>query len=381
MAIPVKQRTKSPEGKQQGSGTKEGGLPSRGFLRRFLPSIRPKEIIFFVSQLSLMLEVGTSQTDALRAIGKETQNPLLKEVVYAMLQDIQEGRQLSEAMKRHPRIFDSIFVAMVRAGETGGFLRNILDRILEMQEKRLAMLTQLRSTLTYPAVLCCLAVGVVIFVLVGILPKFAVLFQGKESILPLTTKLMMTTSWFLQTYWWACIAAFVTLALAVRFWKQTDQGRGFVDLFFLSAPIVSRISRKNHTCQLLRTLGHLMESRVPLLESLEVTHSTMKNRFFRRFTDRIADHVRQGGRFSQPFLDDPYVPASVKQMIATGEAVGNLPRVMLRLAEHFDQEVDRELRTLASLMEPVALIVMGAVVGVIVSSVILPLFRIAHAVH
>jgi len=149
----------------------------------------------------------------------------------------------------------------------------------------------------------------------------------------------------------------------------------------VSGPLISNLSNKIYTCQLLRTLGNLMESQVPLLESLGVTRATIKNRYFRHFIDRIIEHVREGGKFSQPFATYPYTLESVKQMVATGEEAGNLPRVMLRLAEFYDVEADRELKNFASMMEPIALIVMGGVVGMIVSSVILPLFKIASTVH
>ena len=132
---------------------------------------------------------------------------------------------------------------------------------------------------------------------------------------------------------------------------------------------------------MLRTLGHLMQSAVPILQALDVTRDTIKNRYFKRFIEKIQDHVQQGGKFSQPFSDYPFILDSVKQMVATGEDVGNLPEVMLRLAKFYDDEVDRELKNIASLIEPMALVVMGAMVGVIVSSVVLPLFRLAHALH
>ncbi|MBN1615429.1 MAG: type II secretion system F family protein, partial [Deltaproteobacteria bacterium] len=177
-------------------GVKEEILPARAkgepLLRR--RSVSTDERIFFTTQLSLMLEIGTPLASALGAIAKQTQNPAFREILQAMLRDIEEGRQLSDAMKRHPQVFNSIFTSMVRAGETGGYLKKILDSMADMDEKRQALLSQLRSTLTYPAVLCTLAVAVVIFVLVAILPKFAVLFEGKYALMPLSTRFLMAAS-------------------------------------------------------------------------------------------------------------------------------------------------------------------------------------------
>jgi type II secretory pathway component PulF len=343
--------------------------------------IKAKEIILFTSQLSLMLEVGTPLTSSLTAIENQTKNPAFKEVIQAMGKDIEEGLQLSDAMRRHPRVFNNVFISMIKAGETGGFLQKILDRLAEMQEKRQALIAQLRSTLTYPAILCLVGLLVVVFILVGVLPKFATFFAGKESILPITTRFLMAMSHSLRGYWWVYLISTVGLIVALKLWKESESGQALIDRFCVSAPMVARLYNKIYTCQLLRTLGHLMSSQVPLLEALEVTRATIRNRHFSRFITQIMDHVEKGGRFAQPFTTYPYIMDSVKQMVATGEEVGNLPTVMLRLAGFYDTEVDRELKNIASLIEPIALMLLGGVVGVIVTSVILPLFRLAHAVH
>lgn len=345
------------------------------------PKVRSKEVIFFTSQLALMLEVGTPLINGLAALEKQTKNPAFKDVIRALHRDIEEGQQLSDALRRHPRVFNHVYTSMIKAGETGGFLKEILERLAEMQEKRLALIAQLRSTLTYPAILCLVGFLVVIFVLVGVLPKFSTFFAGKEQILPVSTRLLMALSASLRGYWWAYIVTTLGLAIGIKLWKESEPGQTMIDRVCVSGPILARLYNKIYTCQLLRTLGHLMDSQVPLLEALEVTRSTIKNRYFRSFIDKITDHVEKGGRFAQPFTTYPYVLDSVKQMVATGEEVGNLPRVMLRLAEYYDIEVDRELKNIASLIEPLALILLGGVVGVIVGSVILPLFRLAHAIH
>ena len=179
------------------------------------------------------------------------------------------------------------------------------------------MVAQLRSTLTYPAILCLVGSLVVVFVLVGVLPKFATFFAGKEKILPVTTRFLMVLSGSLRAYWWAYIVTAIGLVIGVKLWKESEIGQTMIDRACVSGPIVSRLYNKIYTCQLLRTLGHLMQSQVPLLEALEVTRSTINNRYFRLFIDKITDHVERGGRFAQPFTTYPYVLDSVKQMVAT----------------------------------------------------------------
>jgi len=344
-------------------------------------SIKPAEILFFTSQLSLMLEIGTPLTNALTAFRDQTENQAFKEVVQAMLQDIEEGQQLSEAMKKHPRVFNSEFVSMIKAGEAGGFLKKVIDRIIEMQERNRDTRAQLKSALIYPAFLCVIGFAVIVFVIVGVLPRFTVFFEGKEDILPATTRFLMALSSSMRSYWWGYVLTFGGLVIGLKVSKDSRTGQALLDRFFVSGPMVAGLFNKIYTCEMLRTLGHLMESQVPLLEALEMTRNTVKNRYFRDFIDLIMEHVQEGGKFSQPFATYPYILESVKQMVATGEETGNLPKVMLRLAEYYDKEVDQEIKNLSVMIEPVALVVLGAVIGLIVSSVILPMFKLAHAVH
>ena len=351
------------------------------FYFRIGRQVTHRELLFFSSQLSLMLEIGTPMNSALKAIADQTENPVFKSVILDMLQSVQDGRQLSDAMKQSPRTFSKVFSSMIKAGETVGLLKEILDRLVEMEEKRQALKTQIKSALTYPVVLCAVATVVVIFVLVAVLPKFTAFFEGKESVLPWTTQFLMLLSGSFRAYWWAYLSSSIGMAVGIYFFIRSGTGSALIDRLIISAPLVGNISNKIYTCQLLRILGNLIESHVPLLEALEVTRGTIGNRFYRDFIDKIVGHVREGGRFSQPFADYPYTLASVKQMVATGEEAGNLSRVMLRLAEFYDEEVDRELKGFAAMIEPIALVVIGGVVGLIVSSVILPMFRLASVVR
>ncbi len=349
--------------------------------RLFGRRVRSWEVTFFASQLSLMLEIDTPLPVALKAIGDEMQNPAFKKVITELHQDLAGGRQLSDAMGRHPRIFSAKFVSMVKAGETGGFLKNILDRIVEMQEKRQALMTQLKSTLTYPAVLCALGSLVVVYVLVGVLPQFTAFFRGKESILPWTTRFLMIASASMQHYWWVYMVSTAGLVLGCMSWLKSRQGRMLRDRFSIQGPLISGLTNKICTCDLLRTLGNLMESQVPVLEALDVTTPTIWNQYYRRFVEEMRDTVAKGGRFAHAFATYPYIPQTVKQMVTVGEEVGKIPVVMLRLARFYDIEIEQELKKLAAKIEPAALIIMGTVVALIVSAVILPIFKLSQALH
>jgi type II secretory pathway component PulF len=365
----------------QAAAKPESTAAGRRSFRLFGGPVNSREMILFLSQLSLMLEVGTSLTAALTALGRQASNPAFREIIADLCHDIETGRQLSDAMQRYPKVFDGVFVSMIKAGETGGFLNDAIRRIVEMREKREALVAQLKTALTYPAILCVMAVGVVVFVLVGVLPKFMTFFMGKEHLLPLSTRLLVAASHSLRGYWWAYVAGLAAAAAGIRAFLTTPMGKETVDRLSVCLPLVGRMSNRIYTAQVLRTLGHLLESRVPLAEALTVTRTTMGNGIYQRFIERIGERVQQGGRLAQAFTEYPYITPSVKEMIATGEEAGNLYPVMLRLAEYYDTEIERGLKTMASLIEPAALVILGSLVGTIVASVILPIFKLANAVR
>jgi type IV pilus assembly protein PilC len=188
---------------------------------------------------------------------------------------------------------------------------------------------------------------------------------------------LMVLSTSLRGYWWAYLAGGTATVFLVRAFFRSSYGQALKDIFFVSTPLIAPTFNKILTCQLLRTLGNLMESKVPLIEALDITRTTFTNRHFTAFVDQIREHVHGGGTLSRIFARNPYVMETVKQMVATGEEVGKLPKVMLRLAEFYDTEIQSDLRIISSLVEPAALVIIGAIIGMLVSSVILPIFRIA----
>jgi type IV pilus assembly protein PilC len=339
-----------------------------------------RDLIYFASQLSLMLEVGTSLTDAVAALEPQTANPVLRRILQELQHEMEEGQSFSIALSRHDRVFDGVFISMVRAGETGGYLKDALNRIVEMREKKEALVSQVRAAMTYPMILTVVAFFVVVFIVTGVLPKFMPLFAGKEAILPASTRFLLALSQSLRGYWWLWILGGGAIATAGTFFSRSSPGRWLHDWLSISLPVVGPLTNKVLTGQLLRTLGHLLESHVALTDALKVTRLTLQNRFYSGLVDRVELVVESGGRLSQAFLEFKHMQPSVRQMIATGEESGNLYPVMLRLAHHYDTEIEQQLKRLASLIEPLALIVLGAVVGLVVASVILPLFKMAHAI-
>lgn len=345
----------------------------------FIRSVKQKELFFFLSQLSMMLDVGISLSRAIETIQRQSTNPYFKEILETMFRDIEEGHQLSDAMRRHPQVFKSIYVNMIRSGETGGFLPNVIDSIIDSLEKKQAIRSRLRTAVTYPLVLCGLAILVTLFVLIGILPKFMVFFEGKYHILPVTTRVMMGISFFLRSYWWACILGGIGLLAGIKLYLSSLAWRRHMDWLVIHFMLFSKISNAIFTGIFLRTLGNMLVNGIPLAEAISISGSTIENAYYRQYVENIRINIEEGGNFSTGFAANKHIHASVKQMISVGEDVGKLAPVMLKLAQMYETQTDQDLKQFTSLIEPVALIFMGFVVWVIVSSIVLPMFRLAGA--
>ncbi len=347
----------------------------------FRQSVKPKEMIFFLSQLAMMLEVGIPLSQSLETISKQVTNPVFFRTISAMKTKIDEGQQLSVAMGRHPKVFKAVFVNMVRSGESGGFLMDVIGTIIKIQEKQQTIRTEIRTAIIYPALLLSMALVVTVFILVLVVPKFARIFENNLDLLPLTTQWMMGLSSMMISHWWAFLLLGLVAATVLRLYLSSDRGALFLDWILINTPVLSNVTSKLYTGLFFQTMGSVLKSRVPLVEALDIAGATISNRYYSRFVKTIQTQVEGGGNFAQGFASNPYVQDSIKQMIHVGETVGKLPAVMLRLADFYESEIEHDLKRFTSLIEPAALVLMGGVVWVIVSSIILPMFKIASTVR
>ncbi|MBI9089373.1 MAG: type II secretion system F family protein [Desulfobacterium sp.] len=347
----------------------------------FRQSVKPKEMTFFLSQLAMMLEVGIPLSQSMETIAKQVTNPVFSRTIAAMKTDIDEGQQLSVAMGHHPKVFKAVFVNMVRSGESGGFLTDVIGTIIKIQEKQQAIRTEIRTAITYPAVLLSMALVVTVFILVLVVPKFAIIFENNLDLLPLTTQWMMGLSSIMISHGWAFLLLGLVGATALKRYLSSNRGALFVDWILINTPVLSDVTSKLYTGLFFQTMGSVLKSRVPLVEALDIAGATISNRYYSRFVKTIQTQVEGGGNFALGFAANPHVQDSIKQMIHVGETVGKLPAVMLRLADFYESEIEHDLKRFTSLIEPVALVLMGGVVWVIVSSIILPMFKIASTVR
>lgn len=343
--------------------------------------IPPKEIIFFVDQLSLMLATGTTLNKSIQTISLQVRNRDFRKVLQGIVRDIEDGRLLSEAMRKYPDVFSSVYISMIMAGESGGFLKEMLERIVSLETKNQEFLATIKAAMYYPVFLSVFAVSVVLFIIVYVFPKFGSMFEEIYDSLPVTTKVLMASSNFLISYWYFIIM-FIGISWYLVFKLISgDKGRMYLDTIKLRIPIIKDFFIKVYVSRLMRTLGALVNGNVPLLDSLTISSGVVGNKVFAKLVENIYESVEGGKTISQPVSESPYFPEIVKQMISTGEDTGTLDKVMPRLADYYDKDIERTLKKITTVIEPVLLVVMGGVIGVIVISLILPIFKLTKSIH
>ena len=336
--------------------------------------------IFFTEQLALMLEAGMALHEALKAFCTLDIKPEVKTIIESLMNDVEEGRTFSAALSRHAEFFSSAYINLVAAAENGGFLDRVLIELKEMDEKREKLKATVVSAMVYPAFLILFSLGVVVFVLVFVFPKFAELFARISDQLPGSTKVLMAASHALINYWWLFIAVVLLLVIAGHYWLRTPHGIETMDRLKLSVYMIRDIFVQLYLVQSMRLMAMSMDNGVSVMDTLDACREVVRNNVFNRFIAQLQVHVEEGAGFSTGFEQAGFIPATVKQMIRTGDDTGNLPQVMAKVADYYERELEKKLALFARLVEPIMLLVMGAVVGLIVSSLILPIFKLSRAV-
>jgi type II secretory pathway component PulF len=337
--------------------------------------------MLFTERLALLLETGVSLHPALTTLADQSSNPAFKTVIEKIIGDVTEGRPFSEALAKHPQVFDSTYVNLVKASEQGGFMHQVLEQLVAMDEKQQELNSTISSALSYPAFLILFSVGVVVFVLVAVFPKFTEMFKQIHDQLPISTIILMWMSDVLRAYWYLIVPAIAGAVGGLVFWFKQPKGMLILDNAKLTMPGVSNIFIQIYMTRLLRVMSISLSNGVSVLDTLVACREVIRNSKFREYMVQIETKVTEGKGIAAGFADAPFIPVLVKQMINTGEETGNLAKVMGRVADFYERELSKRVTTLTKLAEPVMLIVMGAVVGIIVASLILPIFKLSKAVH
>jgi type IV pilus assembly protein PilC len=345
-------------------------------LPKFGGGIKSKEISIFTRQFSVMIDAGLPLVQCLDILGQQQDNKGFQKVILQVRQDVEAGSSLAEAMRKHPQAFDDLYVNMVAAGEAGGILDTILQRLAAYIEKIVKLKSQVRSAMIYPVAVVVIAVMVVYVILWKVIPVFASLFEGLGAQLPWLTEMVVAASRFIGTFWWLIFLVVFATIFAIRQYYQTDAGRYQIDKLMLKAPVLGILLRKIAVARFCRTLGTLLSSGVAILESLEITARTSGNAIIEEAIMQVRKEVEEGKTIAEPLARTEQFPPMVCQMIGVGEQTGAMDTMLSKVADFYEDEVDAAVAGMMALIEPIIILFLGVVIGVIVVAMYLPMFTL-----
>ncbi len=353
--------------------------------------VSTKKITQFTRQLATLQDAGLPVLRSLKVLEQQQKPGLLRVVIHEVSEDVEGGATLSEAMGRHPKAFDHLYVKMVAAGEAGGVLETILERLAEFMEQAQKLKRKVIGAMIYPAAVISFSAGIIVFIMVVVVPKFKTIFADFGTTLPKPTQMLIATSnWFARGTTadeggsipgWA-IVMFSPLAiwLIMKLIRQSEAGRFIVDLVKMKIPIFGNIMQKTSVARFARTLATLINAGVPILEAINITKDTTGNEVFARALSNVHDSIREGETFAEPLRAAKVVDSLVVNMVDVGEETGELDKMLFKVADNYDEEVDTLVSSLVSLLEPVMVIFLGLIVGSIVVALFMPLVKLIGSV-
>ncbi|MGH2864199.1 MAG: type II secretion system F family protein [Solirubrobacteraceae bacterium] len=345
-------------------------------------SVKATELAVFARQLSTMISSGMSILRALYVLEEQTESDYLKETIVAVRKDVEAGLSLSDAMARHPKVFSPLFIAMTQAGETGGVLEDALVRVADQLQKDAALRRQVKSAMIYPALVATFAVGVMMALVAFLVPVFEGVFKEFGGELPKLTQVSVLMSKAVTGYWWLIFGGAAVVIVSFIKWKKTARGRRQWDRFRLHVPMkIGTIVQEVSVARWSRTLASLTHAGVPLLQALEITGRTGGNVVVQEAMDSVIASVKRGGTIAAPLAQEPIFPSMVTHMVGVGEETGALDEMLDRIAEFYEEQVEAAVKSLMSILEPILIIVIGAMVGFIVISMYLPLFEVYNRIE
>ncbi|MEM1178055.1 MAG: type II secretion system F family protein [Acidobacteriota bacterium] len=335
-----------------------------------------KKLSIFTRQFSVMLDAGLPLVQCLEILGGQEDHKIFKKIIDDVRSDVEQGTSLAEAMKRHPGAFDNLYVNMIAAGEAGGILDIILQRLSGYIEKSVKLKSQVKSAMTYPIAVILIAAGVVSIILLKVIPVFASMFASMGAQLPYLTRIVVSASDMLRSYFGWFVAFMIFAIVALREWHKTYRGARVLDRVVLGIPIIGMLLRKIAIARFCRTLATLTASGVPILDGLEITAKTSGNTIIEDAIMSVRKAVEEGRTISQPLSETKVFPAMVCQMIAVGEQTGALDAMLSKIADFYEDEVDAAVSGLMKLIEPIMIVFLGVIIGTIVIAMYLPMFSI-----
>lgn len=343
-----------------------------------LGKVKSKDLCAFTRQLSTLQDAGLPVLRSLKILEGQSKPGPLKNALMGTVEDIESGATLSEAMAKQPKAFDELYVNMVRAGEAGGALELILQRLADFKERAQSLKRKVQGAMIYPVVVVLVATLIVGFIMVYIIPKFKAIFEGFGTELPKITEVLISTSDFVAAYWFLGPVLPIAFILMIRIIKKNKTGEYIVDLIMLKLPVMGKIVQKSTTARIMRTLGTLISSGVPILEAITIARDTSGNAVFKRAFDNIYAAIREGESIAIPLKEARIVDDLVVNMVDVGEETGALDNMMYKVADVYDEEVAVLVDAMIKLLEPLLVVVLGLVVGFIVIALFMPLIKLLN---
>jgi len=353
------------------------------FESAFLSNKKPiteRDIVIFTRQFSTMVDAGLPLVQCLEILGKQADNPSFGEIIMKVKVDIESGNNLSDAMRKHPKVFNSLYTNLVEAGEAGGILDTILGRLANYIEKAMALKKKVKAAMVYPSAIVTVAVTVVAFLMVFVIPTFATMFSSGGAELPGPTALVMDLSNFFRNQWYYLLGGPIIFFFIFKKVYATERGNIEIDRTFLKLPVFGMLIRKVSTAKFARTLGTLIASGVPLIEGMDICARTAGNKIVELAILNSIEAIKEGETIAAPLARENVFPPMVIQMIDVGESAGALDAMLSKIADFYDEEVDTAVEALTALLEPILMVFLGIVVGFIVVAMYLPIFKMGETV-
>lgn len=344
----------------------------------FKPKITPKDRAVFARQIATMISAGLTLTKAISIVANSARNDRLKELYYTIYKDLEEGSSFSGALAKHPEAFDRVFVSVVRSGETTGNLETVLDQSAENLENDNNLIAKIRGAMYYPGFIFSALVVVGIYMLIKVIPQLQELFMQSGAKLPWATRAIIWLSEFVQSKWYIAIAIIVALVIFLKSWAASANGARTLSLWQLKFPIVTKFSTGLYMTRFCQIMQMLVESGVPLLEALKIMSGSISNIILEEEINSMVVEVERGIPLSTPLTKSPYFPKLIGQMVSVGEQTGKLDQVLGKIAQYYEEETDNMIKSLASLIEPAILLVVGMGVALLVFAVLMPIYSIVQ---
>jgi len=339
-----------------------------------------KDVFTFTNELAVMIKAGINIRNAIGGIAEQIENPKFKQMITQIKLDVEAGQAFSEALAKYPKVFSPLYVNMVRASELSGNFGHMLERVASYLAQQVETRNMIRGAMVYPAIIAVMAVVTTIFLLTFVLPKFTTLFHGKEHLLPKPTVFLIALSDFLRFHWYVVVGAAIALGGTFYYAIRTPVGSFYWDTVKLRVPLFKKMFRALYITRGMHTMGELVNAGVPMLETLAITAEVSGNALYKEMWQEVHSAVKQGGKIAQPLAAGKLLPRNVTQMISAGEESGKLGEVLADISEYYAKELRNTIKSVTAMIEPLMIVIMGALVGFIAMSIILPIFKMSSLV-